>query len=254
MARKLMFCSVSALAMATLPTAHAQESKPGGFSLGLGVAWSPSPYRDYDNKAWPLPMASYEGKTFFLRGPSFGARLFQGRSNELSVVLSPIGNRFRAEDTHNAQLRRLEDRDLSAQLGLQWLTHGDWGNLTLSAQREVTGHGGGHVFDANYSYTMPFGRSVVIIPMVGAAYTNRKLNDYYYGISRKEALRSGLPTYRSDSATAPYVGASAIVRLGERWSAIASFRYSRLPDAVSDSPMVDADATLAYSAALMYRF
>ncbi|KJV33822.1 MipA/OmpV family protein [Luteibacter yeojuensis] len=254
MARKLMFCGVSALAMASAPLAQAQESKPGGFSLGLGVAWSPSPYRSYDNKAWPLPMASYEGKRFFLRGPSFGARLFQGGNNGLSVVLSPIGNRFRAEDTHDPRLRRLEDRDLSAQLGLQWLTHGDWGRLTVAAQREVTGHGGGHVFDANYAYPMPFGRSVVLIPMVGAAYTNRKLNDYYYGISRKEALRSGLPAYRSDWATAPYAGATAMIRLGERWSVLASFRYSRLPDAVSDSPMVDADSTLAYSAALMYRF
>ncbi|UPG88508.1 MipA/OmpV family protein [Luteibacter aegosomaticola] len=255
MARKLMLCGVSVLTMASCFTAHAQDrSEQGKLSLGLGVAWSPSPYRSYDNKAWPLPVASYEGQRFFLRGPSFGARLWNSSSSELAVALSPIGNRFRHEDSRNSQLRQLKDRDLSAQLGLQWQTKGTWGRVALAAQKEVTGHGGGHVFDANYSYAMPFGSAVVITPMVGVAYTSSALNDYYYGVSRKEALRSGLPAYRSGSSSAPYAGASAFIKLGARWSAVGTFRYSRLADEISDSPMVHGDSTVGYSAALMYRF
>lgn len=255
MAKKLMFCGASLLALATTPSAYAQDqSQTGKLSIGLGVAWSPSPYRSYDNKAWPLPMASYEGQRFFLRGPSFGARLWNSSSSELAVALSPIGIRFRSKDTSNPQLRQLNDRDLSAQLGLQWQTRGTWGRLAVAAQREVTGHGGGHIFDANYSYPMPFGKAVVLTPMVGVAYSSGALNDYYYGVSRKEAARSGLPAYRAGSATAPYLGASALVRLGKKWSAIGTFRYTDLPDEISNSPMVHGSTTVGYSAALLYTF
>ncbi|MGA7436614.1 MAG: MipA/OmpV family protein [Luteibacter sp.] len=255
MANKLALCGITALAIASGAAVHAQErSEQGKLSLGMGVAWVPSPYRAYDNKALPLPMASYEGQRFFLRGPSFGARLWNSSSSELAVALSPIGNRFQHKDSRDPQLKQLNNRDISAQIGLQWQTRGTWGRLALAAQKEVTGHGGGHAFDANYSYAMPFGKAVVITPMVGVAYTSSALNDYYYGITAKEAQRSGLPEYRSGSSTAPYAGASAMIRLGSRWSAVGNIRYSRLADAITDSPMVRGSTTVGYSVALLYTF
>ncbi|SFW62501.1 MipA/OmpV family protein [Luteibacter sp. UNCMF366Tsu5.1] len=240
-----------ALLIPSVPMAAPSTSQ---FSLGVGFAWSPSPYRSYDNKAWPLPVANYEGERFFIRGVGVGMRLWRDEGNELSLVASPIGNRFRHDDTDDTRLRRLSDRDISGQLGVQWRSRGTWGVVQLAAQKEVTGHGGGHVFDANYGYPLPFGGGLVLIPMVGATYTSDALNDYYYGITDKEALKSGLPAYRAGSGTAPYAGVTANAKLGTRWNLLATLRLSRLPDAVKDSPMVTGSSTRSYLVALSYRF
>ncbi|WP_413623807.1 MipA/OmpV family protein [Luteibacter sp. Lutesp34] len=250
-----MSLSWLALAAALLAPSAALAAQPTPkLSLGVGFAWSPSPYRSYDNKAWPIPVASYEGQRFFVRGVGVGMRLWRDDRNELSLMVSPIGNRFRHEDTDDTRLRRLSDRDVSGQLGVQWRSSGTWGVVQVAAQKEVTGHGGGHAFDANYGYPLPFAHSLVLTPMVGATYTSAALNDYYYGVTEKEALRSGLPSYRAGSGTAPYAGVTATARLGTRWNLLATLRLSRLPDAVKGSPMVEGSSTRSYLVALSYTF
>jgi MipA family protein len=242
-------CTAFCLPAAAQSTA---ESNPT-WSLGLGAVWSPSPYRNYDNKAWPLPMVNYEGKSFYVRGATLGYRLLKTDSDEFSLIASPLGNRFIHDDTSNPQLRKLSDRDISGLAGVAWRHHADWGVIQASAQKEFTGHGGGSVFDANYSYPIVAGK-LKLIPMVGASYNTSGINDYYYGISSSDALRSGLPYYHAGGGSSPYFGIVATYRLSHSWQATGGIRYTLLPDAIKNSPMVDADHTQSYFIALSYIF
>jgi MipA family protein len=223
------------------------------WTLGLGAIWSPSPYRSYNNKAWPLPMVNYEGKSFYFRGTTIGYRLFKTGSDEFSIIASPLGNRFLHDDTDDSRLRRLSDRDISGMAGVAWRHHADWGVVQANAQKEFTGHGGGSAFDLNYTYPMMLGR-LTLLPTGGVTYSTSALNDYYYGISARDALRSGLPVYHAGGGSSPYFGIAVTYKLSRSWITTGGVRYTRVPDAVKNSPMVDADHTTSYFAALSYTF
>ncbi|MGH8158088.1 MAG: MipA/OmpV family protein [Rhodanobacter sp.] len=233
--------------------AKAQSTPESGspWTLGIGAVWSPSPYRSYDNKAWPLPMVNYEGKSFYFRGATFGYRLFKTGSDEFSITASPLANRFIHDDTSDPRLRRLSDRDISGLVGVAWRHHADWGVIQASAQKEFTGHGGGSVFDANYSYPI-FEGSLMLIPTVGVTYNTSGVNNYYYGISGNDALRSGLPFYHAAGGSSPYFGIVATYKLSRSWHAVGGIRYTALPDVIKDSPMADASHTQSYFLSLSY--
>jgi outer membrane protein len=237
---------------ATVSAQSADERAPG-WTLGVGAAWAPSPYRSYDNKALPLPLVNYEGKSFYFRGTSAGYKLLSTQTDELSILVSPFANRFRHQDTNNAQLKQLSNRDISGMAGVAWRHRAEWGVVSASAQKEFTGHGGGTLLDAGYSYPLKKG-AVTFIPTVGVTRSNGALNDYYYGVSGREALRSGLPVYHADGGTAPYVNLMAIYRLSPSWITSGGMRYTILPDAVKDSPMVNADHTRSFFISLSHVF
>src|SRR6187402_57395 len=113
--------------------AQSADGHPSGWSLGVGAAWAPSPYRSYDNKALPLPLVNYEGKSFYFRGASAGYKLFSTPSDEISLLVSPFANRFRHQDTNNAQLKQLSNRDISGMAGVAWRHKAEWGVLSASA-------------------------------------------------------------------------------------------------------------------------
>jgi MipA family protein len=253
----LRFASLSAVLLCTAfcNSARAQSAPQQSptWTLGLGAVWSPSPYRSYSNKAWPLPMVSYEGKSFYLRGATIGYRLFKTGSDEFSIIASPLGNRFLHDDTDDPRLRRLSDRDISGMAGVAWRHHADWGVVQASAQKEFTGHGGGSAVDLNYTYPIIEGR-LTLLPTGGVTYNTSALNDYYYGIGASEALRSGLPVYHAGGGSSPYLGLVATYKLSHSWVTTGGLRYTLVPNAVKDSPMVDADHTISYFAALSYTF
>jgi outer membrane protein len=247
---------LTASLLLALPLSAQAQSTTGQkptWTLGLAAAWSPSPYRDYNNKAWPLPLVNYEGKSFYVRGATIGYRLIGPGTDELSVIVSPLGNRFRHDDSDDPRLRRLSDRDISGMAGFAWRHRADWGQVQASAQKEFTGHGGGTALDLNYGYPITQG-SLTLTPTLGVNYSNSALNNYYYGVSGKDALRSGLDAYRAGGGSSPYLGINAIYRLSHAWVASAGIRYALLPNAVKDSPMVDASQTRSYFVSLSYAF
>lgn len=251
-----LFIALSAAIMG-LPcmSAAAQSADDGGptWIVGVGAIWNQSPYRNYDNKPLPLPVISYEGESFYVRGFTAGYKVFSADKDEISIIASPQGGRFVHDDANDPQLRLLSNRDVSGLAGVAWRHRDDWGIVQLSAQKEFTNHGGGSVVDANYSYPIVRGK-LRIVPTVGAAYYSGELNTYYYGISADEASRSGLPRYRADGGASPYLGLAVSYRLPRSWVVSGGFRYTVLPGTIQDSPMVGSDRTESYFAALSYVF
>ena len=230
-----------ALVSAMLFAGHAAaDEATGHWSVGATTAISDAPYRRYDTDVLVLPSLGYDGEHVYLRGTTVGFRFVRTEASELSITASPLGMRFRSRDSDDPQLRRLKDRDLSGLLGLAWRFKGTWGVVQAAAQKELTGHGGGTITDLSYAYPIPSG-TLTLTPRVGVVHTSGALNDYYYGISRRESVRSGLDAYRAGSGNTPYVDLSAAKHWGTRWLGIAGFRYSLLPNAVSDSPMTGKD-------------
>lgn len=222
-------------------------------SVGLGGSWTVSPYRNYNNKVQPLPLVNYDGDSFYVHGLTAGYRLFKLGDSEFSVVISPLGDEFKPHYANDPKMRRLSERKLSAVAGLAWQYGGSWGTVQASALEEVTGHSRGAVLDAHYNYAFGYNK-FRFIPTAGLSYRSRQVNDYYYGVSASEALRSGLPSYRADGGVSPYVGLVAMYKLSDSWLISAGARYTRLPTTVKDSPIVKSGSTENYFVVLNYTF
>jgi outer membrane protein len=85
-------------------------------------------------------------------------------------------------------------------------------------------------------------------------YSSENYNDYYYGVSRKEARRSGLNSYDADDGWSPYLELTASYKFAADWNVYATGRYHRLSDEVKDSPMVDKSWTGLMSMGVTYSF
>lgn len=250
--------ALSALALAsamTAATAQAADAPQPGKkgSVGIAVVALKAPYAGYDTDRLAAPIVSWEGRSFFFRGGSVGYRLHQTAQSELALTASPYVMRFKRRDSHDPQLRQLDNRSLSGMLGVSWRHQAEWGVLQANAQAEVTGHGGGFSADAKYAYPIPAGR-VTFMPAVGVNYASADLNDYYFGVSGREAARSGLAQYSAGSGVSPYMDIAAVMPLGPRWTATASIRRTSLADAVRDSPMTRGNHMDTAALSLSYGF
>lgn len=248
----------SALCLAALAVfplgAWAQTSAAGGdasnrtpdWNIGVGVIASDHAYAGAKARYTPFPLVVYEGQRFFVRGVTGGVHLFKAGGLALDAIVKPGFNAMDASDFGRRELARrgidrrdLDDRKLSIDAGLALDWRGAAGQVRLQAGHDVAGNSRGNLFDLSYGYPIHVGRAV-LQPFVGMTYLSGKVADYYYGIHADEARR-GVPDYRPGSVALPEFGLNVTYRASRRWTLFAGARYRKLPDKVSDSPLIDGD-------------
>lgn len=242
----------STLAVAIAALASLPFTAMADVSLGVAFAQSSQPYRSYDTDTIPAPILSWEGDHFFFRGTTLGLKISEGQTSSLSLTASPLLNRYRPEDSSDWRMRQLDDRRFLATAGAEWRLVGSWGVVNAKAEAEVTGVGG--VFgDLKYSYPLSAG-AVTLLPEIGATYQSAEIVRHYYRVSPSEALRSGFVSYNPGHAVTPYFGVTALLPLGDRWTATGSLRRTLLSDSITDSPMTNSDHLDAIVLGLSRRF
>lgn len=242
----------SALAVVVAALASLPITAMADASLGVAVAQSSQPYRSYDSDTIPAPIFSWEGDRFFFRGTTLGLKVSEGQTRSLSLTASPLLNRYRPEDSSDWRMRQLNDRRFLATAGAEWRLMGGWGVINAKAEAEVTGVGG-FFGDLKYSFPLSAG-AVTLLPEIGATYQSEEIVRHYYRVSPSEARRSGFASYNPGDAVTPYFGVTALLPLGERWTATGSLRRTVLSDSITDSPMTNSDHLDAIVLGLSRRF
>ena len=150
-------------------------------------------------------------------------------------------------------MKQLDRRRGTLMAGLAYSHAASWGILRTSVVADTLGYSDGYLWDNTYLYRFDLG-DWTVTPGVGVTWSSERLNRYYFGISGKEASRSGLNAYSPDGDWSPYAELSTNYRINDSWSAWATGRYVRLSDEVKDSPMVDRSYTVVFGAGVSYRF
>ncbi|TKS54857.1 MipA/OmpV family protein [Luteimonas yindakuii] len=230
-------------AAAQAPAAGPSERSPWG--IGVAAAVSDSPYAGEGTRVIPIPLLSYEGERFYFRGVTAGWRFVDTATFEFSALAKARFDGFDVDDDlDRGQLARngidadlLEDRKrgLDVGVGMEW--SGRAGELQLELLTDATDRSGGQEASLQYGYPLRVGGGV-LTPIVGATWWSGDMADYYYGTLREEVAR-GVADYRPGAVTTPHAGVSFFRPLGRTWSLVGSLRYSQLPDAITDSPLVD---------------
>lgn len=246
----LLFFLLLAAAAGPLAGSAAAE-----FSLGAAYITGNSPYKDYDRQWMVAPLVSYDNDLFYIHNLSAGLRFFNSGDLKLSVFLAYDPTNFDNGDTSDRRLRRLDNRreGLLAGLGGQW--NAPVGHLALSLAGDISGHSQGWLGRLAYSYSLDFGR-FEFVPQLGTYWASGSYNDYYYGVSQRESVKSGLAAYEADSAFSPFLGLTINVELDEEehWEIFWRGEAVSLPSTIKDSPMVDRSSTYNMSVGLTYTF
>lgn len=244
----------SVIVMSTLVLGVCQSAQAANWSLGAGALVSPDPYVGYKNKVYPVPMIGYEGKSFYFRGFNGGYYLWNDESDKvaLTAFYSPI--HFRAKDSSNHQMKRLDNRYATVMGGISWThTTAQLGSLRTVLAGDMLGNSNGITWDNTWIYHYQYARWR-LSPGVGIQWNSANHNDYYYGVSRSESSRSGMHTWDAGSSWNPYVELSVNYSITPSWSIFGMGRYVRLGKAIKDSPMVDNSWTGVLLTGVNYRF
>lgn len=233
-----------------LPTTAAKAEE---VTLGLGVGWVSSPYKEHDDTFLPFPIISYEGERFYVRGLSAGVHLWKEDLQEISLGLSYFGLRFDPGKTDNGRLQKLDDRYSTLNADLQYNLRTDYGHTGLKVSRDILGNSDGFSAEAYYKYPFMLGL-VTLAPGGGLRWDSKEQLDYYYGISSKEARRSGLDKYDPDDGFSPFLSLEASWLFTENWSLSAGGEVLFLSNEIKDSPMVDSDQIFSANTGLNYTF
>ena len=239
----------------------AGDAPPLGWSVGAAVAASDSPYVGEGARLQPFPTVIYEGERVFFRGITGGVHLLDTGAFQVDALVAARLDGFDIDDLGAAGLAAngldaglLDDRDHALEVGAGLAWSGDWGRLRLQALTDVTAASGGQEVGLEYTRTLRRG-AWMLVPSVGVRWMSGDLTRYYFGTLESEVAR-GVPRYVPGAAVVPSVGVAALRPLGARWSVIGGLSYRLLPDALTDSPLLERDARGIPSlfGGLSYRF
>ena len=224
-------------------------------SGGAGMVWIRSPYKGHDDYYLPFPSLQIESKYFFIKELKLGFYLYRDDADEheLTLGITPGFTMFDPDKTKDYRLSFLDKRKMAADAYLQYLRRYRYGTVGAKIYMDVLGNADGFGVDAFYKLPI-FINEFTLTPGVGLTYLSGDRTDYYYGISRAEAVRSGLKYYHADFSISPYVSLEASCLTENGWSIFANMQYTWLSDEITDSPMIGEDQGLMLSFGAMMSF
>lgn len=238
--------SFNALAQRAEADEGSDGDGPPRWGLGIAAVFSDSPYAGEGTRVLPIPLVSYQGERFSFRGISAAWQILGTDTFELSAVAKPRMDGFKVDDLGREELARngidyrlIDDRGTGIDVGLGMKWNGAAGEVEVALLADAADKSGGQTVEIQYGYPIEWGKGT-ITPGVGITWLSKDTANYYYGTLAKEVAR-GVVDYKPGAATIPHVELSYRRPLGERWSLMASLKYSSLPDEIKDSPFIERD-------------
>ncbi|MGL6313420.1 MipA/OmpV family protein [Vibrio sp. WXL103] len=228
------------LLVALLVTSTGAYAQPGKWSLGVGAAYSPEVYKDTSSSRTVIPIIGYEGEHVFFRGFSAGYRLFpRGSTHNVVARLQYDPRTLDPDESSDPNIRKLDKRRSTVLGGASYEYRSPIGVFELAAGTDIGSTHNGLYAQASYSY--PFiGRGWGLVPNIGYAYNNEKLNRHLYGVSESEAARTDFDPFEPDWDGNFFIGMSGFFGITRRISIMGSVRYTNLEGDLEESPILDA--------------
>lgn len=224
------------------PTGFAQSlpiDANARLQIGANASFNQYAY-DQDNAVTVLPQAFYDNNRWYIEGAEAGVYGYKDATNQWRGTLSYDSRSFSAKDANNPALRRLDDRDWSVMAGTSYMKITPYGGFKGQIETDVLGRSKGTSLKlAHLSKFKLMDNKVTLYPELGVHWYDDKYNNYYFGVSKAEANRTGLATYHADSGISPYLNLTASYAFNPQWSGFISQHVEYLSDEQKNSPLVD---------------
>ena len=221
-----------------------------GFYAGPGVVVSDKPHKGMGTETRVFPFVMYQGRNFYLRGPTFGYKIYDKDKLTVDALLSWRFDGY--EDDDSRDLEGMDDRDMTAELGVSVSYKDGFGVTRFSFLNDILGKHDGHVLRLSYGKTFRR-KNLTLTPSLGLNWQSKNFVDYYYGVRSKES-RPSRATYHPSDAFNPFMSLQLTYELNEKWNIFSSFRYEWLENDISKSPIVDQSYQTSLIFGFIYRF
>lgn len=238
-----------------LISSNTLASEEKSISVGLTGGYQTAIYKNYDNVIDVLPVVLYENNYLYWRGIAAGAKLFKRNEHNIEFGVSYTPETFKPSRSKDSQLKLLNRRksSISTDIGYYY-TNETTGKFSVVLSTDILDKSQGSEVQLEYSRYFALSESLYLEPVVGIVWSDKKFNDYYYGISKSEAGRSGLPPYHAKSTLNPYAQLSVINYISEHWSIMVSINYQYLGKGITRSPLVEKSSRISIGLGVNYDF
>lgn len=255
---------LAAIMGSALPAAA--QSAPGGdaapassWALGVAAISQKKAYTGMDRDNMALPFIQYENRFVSIIGPQIGFKLLSldlapTQTLDFDLVAKYDGSGYEDDDIRDTPiLNGMHERKSGFWAGarVEWET--DWVTVSADALADASGNSKGRQFNLGVEKTWHIGERWMITPRVVANWRDKKYNDYYYGVRSGEA-RAGRAAYLGKSGVNAEVGVRTMYQFDERHSAFVDLEFTRVSNAVKDSPLVDRSTENRVFLGYLYRF
>ncbi|WP_140187639.1 MipA/OmpV family protein [Providencia stuartii] len=223
------------------------------WSVGAGVLITPNLYKGEQHRIYPLPIVNYESENFYFHTLNSGYYLLNEDTNKLLVTTYYSPLHYRPKDSQDDAMRNLDSRNSTLMVGLSYVHNNQYGFLRTILAGDILDNSNGIIWDSAWLYHYKMDK-LILTPGIGIGWNNKNQNKYYYGVSNKEALHTGLREYKPTNSFSPYIELALNYRVNKDWGVFGMGRYVYLSREIKDSPMVNNSATGVIITGVTYSF
>ncbi|KZM39989.1 hypothetical protein OA92_18165 [Marinomonas sp. SBI22] len=230
-------------------SAMAQTIPP--WTLGAIATTSSSVHLDTDEETQVWPLVVYQGEHVYFQGIELGYRLLPLQSfQNISFGLSLENENYDPDDSDNADVQKLDDRDLT----LMTVAAYRIGPVTFKAGQDVLGEHDGFFGEVTAKLRLKV-NEIGVSPAISYRYLDKKLSNHIYGISQAESDRTGGNIAAYNSGSTQKVSFSLAMNFPMTKTAFLNLKltHNRYND-ITDSPIVEDDTSNAISLGAFARF
>ena len=249
----LIFMLISNLAYAQ--TEESEPEKAYELALGAGLSVGSTLYKgEKKTYAAPFPYLEFNSKYLFWSGIQGGVHLYRSNSLKVDLTVSYLAMQFSPEDSDDSAMKKLDKRKPSAGAGFAVAYKAAFGIIDAGLTFDVLDISRGFTASANYTLPCMITEKLLVYGSIGGQYNSAKHNNYYFGVTQEESLKSGIKSYKADGSIELSLGLGTMYDFTDKLHLLASAQFTLLSDEITDSPMLDASVAWNVMLGVLYSF
>ena len=228
------------------------EKRNWSLILGAGAGYEPKYEGSDEFEVTPLPVIVYTYGDWLKIDP-LGVTLTPFEQNGFSVS-GKVGYETGRDEDDADRLRGLGDIDFAATIGAKVAY--EWKGLEIYAAVDKTIGGSESLLGTfGVEYSAPVTERFILGVEAKATVADDNHMESYFGVSPRQAARSGLPEYKAEAGLKRVdVSASATYMLSENWLVRGEAGVGFLTGDAADSPIVEKKTQPSASIFVGYKF
>jgi len=235
--------AVSLVLLSITSTTTAQEllrtpiadAADGTAAMGGAAYVGTSNYIGESTRYDQVPLFLYEGDVVFAHGNTLGFRLLRNDFFAFGPVARARLDSVNAEDV--PALTGLSERKSTIEAGLTTALMTRFGELHVTAVRDMANRHDGEELDVSYRLPLAFDRWS-LTPWASYRMFDAKLTNYYYGVGNDE-IAPGRPAYLPGKAESIAYGLNTSYSFGDQLVVFANVAVEQMDDVVAASPITE---------------
>ncbi|WP_312583542.1 MipA/OmpV family protein [Atlantibacter sp.] len=223
--------------------------------IGIGVEGEAqfTPYKSYKTDYSAIPYLGYDNKIVYLDGTEAGVYLVNDDKNEFKARVWYLDVEYDPDNARQWAMRQLDTRHSTLMAGLSYQRITDIGAFRGEISGDTLNTSNGVMATLAWAGQIIV-KPVTFYPQAGVDWYSEKLARYYYGVSERESMRSGLDSFSPHSAVAPWLAVAADWEVTRDVHFYLQPRITFLPSTIRHSPMVDDTVLTDIQSGLVWSF